>query len=243
MIRQGIREAQHDIHDGSVSARKRFGKYGKEQHKGQRGADVQGDILKRMFRGYLLEISANRSEHNTRTLPELAKEMARDLQYSPEDVENFTKGLSDLEAVKEFHLLPYFLHGLVEMGDAERYVFRTSGLNAPLNSLGVYNTKHLTLIGDAGSRVGSVNQGTIIIEGDAGDEAGAHNVGTIIIKGNAGRRVGNYMFKGLIHIHGDCESIASFNYGGIIRVDGEIRHPGIVNGAKVINKGKEVTFG
>jgi formylmethanofuran dehydrogenase subunit C len=103
------------------------------------------------------------------------------------------------------------------------FVIHTGHLSGPIDLLGNYNTKNITVYGDAGWRVGEgMESGSIIVNGNSGEGAGTVMKGGVItVRGNAGTYVGTGLGGGRITVEGSAGNDVGYSmHGGTIIVNG-----------------------
>jgi formylmethanofuran dehydrogenase subunit C len=89
------------------------------------------------------------------------------------------------------------------------------GIRTRIHALGYRNIKNITILGDAGGKLGMCMQG-----------------GKITVKGNAGYSVGYWMEGGEIHIEGEFVDTNDASYGAKDVTRGKV----YVNGELVVDK-------
>lgn len=178
-------------------------------------------------------------QHN---YPKAVKAIA-DLEYTAEDVRNFSIVLAEFQGEKNFFLKAgLFLSALINNCQDNEFIVYTYHLKTQLNAIGFLNEKNITVKGDTGVGTGSdMKGGSIMIEGDTDSMLGfCMGSGTIVVKGNAGYIVGDAMKGGTIIIEGNAGiSIGREMKGGEIHVNGDRGYLGIhIKGGNIYHRGK-----
>jgi hypothetical protein len=168
--------------------------------------------------------SLERSVQNHETLERIFARI-KSLRYTAKDVHSFSVQLALFQEEQNFpDKSGRFLSALVGYSQEDRFVIQTDHLVLPVNYIRSYNTKNITVIGDAGSHAGFwMAGGTITVEGNAGDCLGmGMRDGSIKVKGNTGMHVGFKMHGGFITVVANsAESVGCYMESGTIRLRGD----------------------
>ncbi len=192
----------------------------------------------------------------------MIRDAAGGLRYSAKDVETFSIALS---AYQRDGWFPYkaglFLSALINISKEDEFVIHTTHLAEPVHYLGIYNTKRISVHGDAGMYAGNLMKsgtmivdgntdfrlgcdmkgGCIILKGDTGNEVGSRMAdGSIVVEGNAHDFVGAYMDGGEITIGGNTRGLGHHMRGGRISINGnfEFISTGQMISGKIFHKGE-----
>jgi formylmethanofuran dehydrogenase subunit C len=129
------------------------------------------------------------------------------LPCSAGDVERLTIALIAHTECDDFaEKAGVFLSALINNSMGQRYVLHLRDL-PELGCIGMENTKHIVIDGNAGFYCGkSMKKGSITVMGDAGPSPGVYMEGGILtIEGNAGHSLGLDMKNGKIIVNGDAD--------------------------------------
>jgi hypothetical protein len=136
-----------------------------------------------------------------------------------ENIEKFSLILGRYQDLEHFSFVSgLFLSSLINHSDDNDFVLHTTHLTTYPGYIGYFNTKNITIKGNAGKFLGNkMSSGRLIVEGDADSLAGDKMTGGLIaIMGDANYCVGSQMKGGEIHINGDYGTISEFIFGGNI---------------------------
>jgi formylmethanofuran dehydrogenase subunit C len=218
-----LAEAQRTIPDARLSVSKRFGRFKDEDEKAVRAPHVVEDEtlkqLKEAWNKAHLEVLENEGRCYSSCLFAI-----KGIQYTAKDVEKFSIALAEFQDMEIFYVKAgYFLSALINNCPDSDFVIHTKHLDEKINCLGLFNTKNITIAGDAGDCLGFwMTGGKITVEGNAGEGAGKEmKNGEIVIDGDADYYLGYGMHGGKITVEGNTG-----NHAGKLMENGEI----IVNG-------------
>jgi hypothetical protein len=205
----------------------RFGKFGPEQEKASRKAEVKETEairqMKAVWRTWrydkLWYDERNEFENHCAIL-----QIVENLQYSAIDVEGFSLMLEEFQNENNFEeKAGIFLSALINSGNDSDYIIHTRHLTYIPACLGCFNEKNIIVKGDAGDNIGkNMRGGSITIEGNAGNQIGWRmKDGSITVGGDIGLQVGLKMKNGSITVRGDAEGwIGDGMEGGSITIEG-----------------------
>ena len=140
-------------------------------------------------------------------LDEAVKLVSR-LPHSAEDVERFTIALPAYTECEDFvEKTGIFLSALINTSFGQRVVLHLRDL-PELGCLGMENTRHIVIDGNAGHYCGKfMKKGSMTVKGNAGPSPGVDMEGGILtIEGNAGHSLGLNMINGKIIVYGDTDN-------------------------------------
>jgi formylmethanofuran dehydrogenase subunit C len=210
--------------DTPMSASKRFGKY-KEESKGAVRERVVDDDPLKLILGLWREYDSEEKDDAYEMYFPIAKAIGS-IEYSTEDIMRFCASLSGFIEEKCFGIKAgVFLSALMNAGSDSEYVLDLSHVEEDIESIGLFNEKRITLIGDFGNYVGDcMRSGSLRIKGNVEDSAGFKmEGGEIIIEGCAEEKLGNIMRGGSIHVMGCCGNQAGNEMkGGEIIVEEDV---------------------
>ncbi len=132
--------------------------------------------------------------------------------FGQADVDRFCLALSRFENDEGFPFKAgIFLSAMVNRGDGAEWTIDTGKIRKPLDHLGAFTSKKVTIRGDAGDFAGEfLVGGELVVEGKAGSRVGADmEDGRIIIRNSAGPEAGAGSKAGRIVIEGGCAGIAA----------------------------------
>ena len=211
-----------------LAAQGRFGRFKAEPEQQVRQAQVQmnpklAEIVDawEYMRGFPLLTFESLSSVSSRSV--------RGLSLSPEDVENFSLFMHNLQGQEGFSwAIGCFLSALANQCSGQDVRIHTSNLDEAIGFIGSWNRANLTIVGDTYDAPGfEMLGGRLVIEGSVNHWAGKGMTGgSIIINGHAGNQVGDEMKGGEIHLDGDFWSISENIKGGKIFHDGRQIWPG-----------------
>ncbi|NYZ74133.1 hypothetical protein H0O00_03245 [Candidatus Micrarchaeota archaeon] len=217
----------------------RFSRYRPETEKAVRKVEVVEDETLRQLKEAWKTCSYTGDSNGD--YPEMLK-IVKKLRYSAKDVENFSVALAEFRDEKGFSdSAGLFLSALINSGTDSDYVIHTNHWGVPV-TIGEYNTKNITVNGDAGNHLGfAMNGGSIIVNGNARwHPGGLMRGGSIIVNGDAGWYVGLNMRGGSITMNGDAGKGAGAGMrGGEIHIEGSIEEIATdIKHGKIYHKGK-----
>jgi hypothetical protein len=190
----------------ALAARKRFRGYKRETEKASRKAEVQESEALRQIKDVWRVLGESDMDDMDDWYEKLLP-IVRELQYASMDIELFSFSIEESQFKYEdfSEKAGLFLSALINNGEDAEYLIHTDHLAEPLEYIGFWNEKSITVDGDAGSWVGMyMKEGRITVEGDAGSDVGnTMKGGSITINGNTGDKVGAYMEGGGITVEGD----------------------------------------
>jgi hypothetical protein len=205
----------------------RFGKFGPEEEKSSRKAEVQETEAVRQMKAAWKAWRYN-VVRGADTYYEAVLSIVENLRYTAEDVEGFSLALGELQDEEDFtKKAGLFLSALINNGKDSGYVIHTKHLAEPLILLGYFNEKNIIVNGDGGDCVGfKMENGSITVKGDASSDVGyGIKKGSIIIGGNAGYKVGSNMDGGSIIVGGNAgDRVGYCMTFGSITVNGNAFH-------------------
>ena len=152
--------------------------------------------------------------------------LIKGLNYSSKDVLDISVILAAFQGDTDFgRKAGIFLSALVNNHPEKEGEFTivTENFDRPLDLLGLYNTKHLTIRGDAGTECGKNNEGTITVKGNVGWACGDFNGGAITVDGDTSGYCGPYN-GGTITVNGNVGVTCGFYNSGAINVKGSTDH-------------------
>jgi formylmethanofuran dehydrogenase subunit C len=229
----------------ALSVSKRFGRFKDEDEKAVRVPQVAEDqVLKQLKEAWsrvqwkiLGYFSEDECDLNLECL-----EAVKDIQYTAKDVEKFSIALVEFQDVELFRIKAgYFLSALISNCPESEFTIHTKHLEEKIEYLGLYNTKNITIDGDAGNVLGrEMIGGRITVKGSTGNEAGLFiKNGEIVIEGDSGVHLGRGMKGGKITVEGNAGDVAGCDMrGGSMLIKG---HTGVniglyMKGGKIIVK-------
>jgi len=216
-----LAEAQRQVHDTQMSVSKRFGRFKDEKEQPVRAPQVTEDHTLRQlkeawakvrFYDELLDLEGR--EYRS------CLNAVRGLKYTSADVENFSIALAEFQDAEDFkEKAGYFLSALVNNCPDSDFVIHTRHMGGRIDHLGHYNTKNITIDGDAGENLAyRMEGGRITVEGNTGNDTGQEmKTGEIVINGDSGHSLGASMKGGKITVEGNAGV-----YTGIGMKNGEI---------------------
>ena len=171
----------------------------------------------------------------------MAKEIAKKIDYTAEEVKNFSIISVKFQDDKDFDgRIAKFLRAFVEVSKEKDFTIITKYFNKRLSLFG-RTTKNITIEGDVDCIGGCMSGGRIIVKGNAGDSVGGSMLdGEIIIEGNVGEGVGKFMHKGKIIVNGNAGQYAGFSMkGGEIHLNGDyVSISEHIFGGRIYHKGE-----
>jgi hypothetical protein len=211
----------------SLAGSKKFGRYKGEPDKAVRGLLTEESPSVKMlldaFKSLDLKGCGSHFDKDRR-----AKEVARLLAYSSEDVTKFGLRLVEFQDDEEMMgRAGIFLSALINSGRESDYVLHLSIMEALIPDLCFKNTKNVKVYGDVGREFGTwMTRGTLEVHGNAGFGLGrTTRGGRIAVFGSAEGGVGTCLYGGTIEIHGDAGyDIGTSMRGGKIIVHGNVSH-------------------
>jgi hypothetical protein len=206
-----------------TSANKRFSKYKSEPKKVTREADVKESKTLKQMKDAWSTCGYDANQHYIHNYPSILKAV-KNLQYTAEDVLQFSIILNEFQHEQRFsEKASIFLSALINGGKDSNYVIFTKYFDTPLDNLGYWNKKNITVDGNVGNKVGfGMEGGSITVKGNAGDSVGIGlRGGSIIVEGNTGKSVGFRMHDGSIIVEGNAgDGVGNQMQGGSITVKG-----------------------
>ncbi|NYZ74268.1 hypothetical protein H0O00_03935 [Candidatus Micrarchaeota archaeon] len=201
----------------------RFSRYKPEEEKAVRKVEVvEDETLKKIKEAWK---ACNYDFDSAHTYAKML-EAVKKLEYSAKDVENFSIALAEFQDEEMFpDKAGLFFTVLINYGKDSDYVIHTAHLAEPIDYLGYYNTKNITVKGNTRYRVGyGMKGGTIAVEGNAGQFVGeTMKCGIITVGGNADDNVGEMMEGGTIRVNGNAGKLVGwFMRSSVITVEGNV---------------------
>jgi hypothetical protein len=202
----------------------KFKGFGPEEERSLSKAEITEDHTIQQFLQIMRNIQITRFIDDCRDYDHVL-EAVKHLRYSAKDVERFSIALAGME--EEFHpwKAGYLLSALIENGEEESYVIRTSHLSEPIDYLGYANRKHVFVDGDLGDYCCcKMKRGSFTIDGNVGDSfAFKAGRGEILIKKNAGHTLASKLLDGRIVVEGSCRwGACQHMLGGKVVVKGDV---------------------
>ncbi|MFN7990709.1 MAG: hypothetical protein U0R44_00980 [Candidatus Micrarchaeia archaeon] len=131
----------------------------------------------------------------------------KEMNYSRDDVREFSRQLGRFRHEADFgYRAQRVLNALISHGREDDYILDIGPAGALINSLGYYNTRRVTINGDAGD--------TLAFE---------MNGGVLTLNGDAGKMVAAKMSGGVVILNGSYESIGGFHGGQVFHGGEQIR--------------------
>ncbi|MFQ6038975.1 MAG: hypothetical protein ACE5LV_10210 [Candidatus Aminicenantales bacterium] len=155
----------------------------------------------------------------------------RDLQYDPDDIEEFCTELDSSNKIPYMISGPagIYLSALVNHAEQDRIVLRLRDYQRTFNFLGyrLPDGKTLVLQGDVGDFIGAgLSGGRLVVEGSTGNWCGAGMMkGEIVVTEHAGQNTGEWMRGGEVHVDGRIRSVGKTLFGGRIYQRGKLLVP------------------
>jgi formylmethanofuran dehydrogenase subunit C len=163
-----------------------------------------------------------------------AFELAQQLQYSGDDIGNFSRALELCKNTKHFHTKAgIVLSALINAGEGLFYNINVRGVDG-ISKLGFRNSKIIRVRGNLGPHAGaeSLEGSSMIVEGNVGYAAGAWGRGALLVTGdaedfaalgadggyvqivgNAGKHVAELLDGGCVYVHGEMENLGNVQEG------------------------------
>jgi hypothetical protein len=218
----------------ALSAEGRFSKYGPEEEIASRIAEIRDSEPVRKLVGawrahkYTISTRSGNFDYAYQSY-ERALELIRDLDYTSEDVENFSLVLGEHQHEANFkEKAGMFLSALINNGQDDDYVVHTKHFKEDLDHFGYKNKKNITVNGPVGVYCfANMVSGRVVVEGNA-EYITAQEMegGELIIKGNAAR-LGIFMKGGKITVEGNGSGLLGWTMeGGEIIAKGDSYSPG-----------------
>ncbi|MBL7204131.1 MAG: hypothetical protein ISS63_07355 [Desulfobacteraceae bacterium] len=157
----------------------------------------------------------------------------RDLQFDPEDIEDFCAELDS--SIKSPYMISepvgIYVSALVNHAKEDRIVLPLWNSQRTFNFLGYRLPEGKTLLiqGDVGDFIGAcLSGGRLVVEGSTGNCCGAGMVkGEILVTENTGQNTGEWMQGGEIRVDGRVRGIGKNFLGGRIYKQRKLLAPGI----------------
>ncbi|MDD5171998.1 MAG: hypothetical protein PHF60_03090 [Candidatus ainarchaeum sp.] len=252
----------------ALAMAKGFTKYKPEEEKAVRKAEVEENETLRQLKAAWKAVEYARNQR--RRIPdyswqhcyEKASELAKQVDYSAEDVERFSIALAEFQGEEEFsEKAGLFLSALINNGKDSDYVIHTEHLGEGIHRIGWMNTKNIIVKGDVSESGRDMADGELIVRGNArnglgvrmeggritvkGDSCGLAGYGmqggAIIVEGNAADSVGLRMEGGTITVKGNAgKEIGQLMNGGEIHIEGKFKDVGNVIHGKIFHKGVKI---
>ena len=199
-----------------------FGKYKRERKEAVRAVDVkESEAFKQILEVWKRFLFAGLHPNY-----DIAIDLAKGLNYSAKDVENFSIALAEFQDEAYFdHRAGMFLSALINNGKDDSYTIRVSHISRKLIYLGYKNTKNVQVYGDLNADVGyGMKSGLLVVHGEVRARVGKEmKGGKIIINGNMEEMVGSDMNAGEIVINGDVGAYVGASLkGGKIKINGSV---------------------
>jgi hypothetical protein len=212
-------QAQRTVPESGLAVSKRFGRYKDEGEKAVRVPQVAEDQTLKRLKEAFLKVHCN-DILIRRQYYDAYMDAVRGLEYTSKDVEKFGIALAEFQDMEHFALKAgYFLSALINNCPDGDFVVHTGHLDREIGFLGLFNTKNITIEGDAGGTLGyRMESGRIIVEGNANGAAGTSmKAGEIVINGDAAQTLGQGMKGGKITVRGN-----SLSHAGWLMENGEV---------------------
>jgi hypothetical protein len=218
------RTARAPLKATSTAVGGRFDKFGPEEEKASRKADIQETEAVRQMKD-AWEACYDASKYKYDDHYQAMLRIVENLRYTAKDVEEFSLVLEEFQHEKDFSMKAgLFLSALINRGKDSDYVIHTQYLDRPPALIGYYNIKNIQIIGDVGHRIGCrMENGSIVVNGNAKECVGERmNGGSIFVNGNVGFGIGSYVEGGDITVKGDAGTFVGwYMKGGTIKLDGD----------------------
>jgi hypothetical protein len=203
-MRKANRNGRETPTGDTLSASKRFRRYNHEKPAAEREAEIEKSKTLLELEGLFKQLPSANIESIYGESVILIRQ--RRLDYNEGDVERFSLALGDLKNTDHFsNKAGAFLSALVNHGKDDGYVIHTSHLDS-ITCLGIYNTKEIEVIGQAGWSLA-----TNMIDG------------RITVVGGGGRNIGSLMQGGEVSVIGDCHTVGMDMRNGKISIVGNAK--------------------
>jgi formylmethanofuran dehydrogenase subunit C len=205
-----VTERKNKMDTPALAIGGRFGKFGPEEEKASRKAEVkETEAVRQMKEVWKLNPDYNGNVAYYGCILAAIK----DLRFTAKDVEKFSLALVEFQFEDKFYWKAgLFLSALINSGEDSDYMIHTQHLAVLPRWLGYKNEKNIIVNGNAGDCVGErMKGGRITVKGNAGGWVGNEmKGGSIIVNGNAACTVGYRMKGGEIWLEGDYESLTRY---------------------------------
>jgi hypothetical protein len=217
--------------ESRLAVGKRFKRFGPEEEKTVRKADVKSrepEHFQEIWSSFYFEPYGNlRDDHAQQLCYETVYEFicSNGISYSSEEVEQ-TSVLMEVMQHKADRLFPWkaglILSVLVNTGLDSEYSIYISSLTERVCLIGYRNQRDMTVNGDVEGLANLMSSGRLIAKGHAGVFAGLRmSGGELVLEGGVGDYVGCNLRGGTVLIEGDAQNgVGSHMDGGSIIVNG-----------------------